>query len=158
MNRYFDRSNGEIYLDVSSETGDSILSVEYPAGTSATKILTDIKKYFEDGTEPRVSTLAQFRYSLKGERQMQGDINRLREANERLREQMKTTKAPRTDRKGVAAITEQDYIFSGRGRWRRKYRRRFGNRSTQRGTAQTRQATPRHPGSGHLFQFQRERC
>ena len=39
------------------------MSVEYPRGTHANKIINDIRQYFRDGTEPTVPETARFRYS-----------------------------------------------------------------------------------------------
>ena len=61
------KQRGEVILDIDTVDGNTVSSTEYPRGTHANKVLNDIKAYFEDGSTPRVSELAQFRYSLKGQ-------------------------------------------------------------------------------------------
>lgn len=61
---YISRVRGEVIVDIDDANGNTVFSMEYPRGTSSTKVLADIRQYFEDGTEPYVSPLAQFRYSL----------------------------------------------------------------------------------------------
>ena len=43
--------------------GNTVVSVEYPRGTRASKVLQDIRNYFENGAEPVVSDVSRFRYS-----------------------------------------------------------------------------------------------
>lgn len=64
LRRYFDRYNGYITLDVSNEYGDNELSFDYPKGTKASKILNDIRNYFDNGVEPYVSEVSKYRYSI----------------------------------------------------------------------------------------------
>lgn len=62
---FISRERGEVILDIDEPGGDTVVSVEYPRGTRASKVINDIRQYFEDGTQPYVSQVAQFRYSLK---------------------------------------------------------------------------------------------
>lgn len=64
LSDFISRERGEITLDIDNENGDIVVSVEYPRGTHANKILQDIRNYFENGTKPTVSEIQQFRYSL----------------------------------------------------------------------------------------------
>ena len=86
-------------LDIDAPGGDTVVSVEYPHGTRASKVLSDIRQYFKDGTVPQISELAQFRYSLK-----EGTISKSYEAllreNAALRERVDYWKGQtrRTDR------------------------------------------------------------
>lgn len=61
---YFDWANGAVTLDISSTEGTTITSVEYPEGTSADRIIQDIRRYFDSGEKPRVSETQRFRYSV----------------------------------------------------------------------------------------------
>lgn len=63
---YISRNNGEIQLDIDDEKGNTVVSVEYPRRTSATKILNDITAYFENGVAPTISEYGQFRYQSRG--------------------------------------------------------------------------------------------
>ena len=62
---FISRERGEVVLDIDEPGGDTVVSVEYPRGTRTSKVINDIRQYFEDGTQPYVSQVAQFRYSLK---------------------------------------------------------------------------------------------
>lgn len=62
---FISKERGEVILDIDEPGGDTVVSVEYPRGTRASKVINDIRQYFEDGTQPYVSQVAQFRYSLK---------------------------------------------------------------------------------------------
>jgi hypothetical protein len=61
---FIDKNRGEIILDFDDVNGDTVSSTEYPARTSASKILSDISNYFETGAEPTVSDVQKFRFSL----------------------------------------------------------------------------------------------
>ncbi len=61
---YINHFRGEIVIDIDAIGGDTIHSWEYNRGTSSSKILSDIKAYFENGTIPQQqSSFNQFRYS-----------------------------------------------------------------------------------------------
>lgn len=69
LSDFISKNRGEVILDIDNENGQTVFSAEYPRGTHANKVLSDITAYFEDGTMPQVSELAQFytrdNYSLK---------------------------------------------------------------------------------------------
>ena len=65
LDDFISRARGEVILDIDAPGGDTVVSMEYPRGTRASKVLADIRQYFEDGTQPYVSEVAKFRYSLK---------------------------------------------------------------------------------------------
>ena len=58
---FIPRARGEVALDIDDTEGNTVVSVEYPRGTRASKVLQDIRNYFTDGTEPTVSGIAWFR-------------------------------------------------------------------------------------------------
>ena len=99
LDDFISRERGEVMLDIDAPGGDTVVSVEYPRGTRASKVLSDIRQYFKDGTVPQISELAQFRYSLK-----EGTISKSYEAllreNAALRERVDYWKGQtrRTDR------------------------------------------------------------
>lgn len=64
LRRYFERYNGYITLDISNEYGDNELSFDYPKGTRASKIISDIRNYFDNGVEPFVSEVSRYRFSI----------------------------------------------------------------------------------------------
>ena len=53
---YIAHFKGEVIIDIDEVGGDTIHSWEYPRGTSASKILSDLKAYFDDGTVPKRQT------------------------------------------------------------------------------------------------------
>ena len=61
---YISRFRGEVVLDIDDASGRTIVSVEYPTGTHSSKVLSDIRGWFEDGTRPEVPNNSYFRYSL----------------------------------------------------------------------------------------------
>lgn len=63
LSDFISRNRGEVILDLDDVNGNTLSSTEYPKGTHANKVLQDIKNWFENGEEPHVSELAQFRFS-----------------------------------------------------------------------------------------------
>lgn len=106
LSDFISHNRGEVILDLDTPDGQTVSSTEYPRGTHASKVLADIKAYFEDGTTPQVSSLAQF-LSLKGTENAQ-EIAALKRENETLRErvdywkgQTRRSDGVRTDSKSV---------------------------------------------------------
>ena len=52
---YVQMHRGEVVLDLDDTNGYTVASVEYPAGTRSSKVLADIRAYFENGTKPEMS-------------------------------------------------------------------------------------------------------
>lgn len=100
LSDFISKNRGEVLLDIDTADGQTIISVEYPRGTHANKVLSDIKAYFEDGTMPQVSELAKFRYSLKGAENAQ-ELAALRRENEKLRERVEYWKGQTRRSDGV---------------------------------------------------------
>lgn len=86
LDDYISRARGEVILDIDDNNGNTLHSVEYPKGTRASKVINDIKKYFADGTAPYVSSIAQFRYSLKSTSAIEEQNKKLMQENKALRE------------------------------------------------------------------------
>lgn len=106
LSDFISHNRGEVILDLDTPDGQTVSSTEYPRGTHANKVLADIKAYFEDGTTPQVSSLAQF-LSLKGTENAQ-EIAALKRENETLRQrvdywkgQTRRSNGVRTDSKSV---------------------------------------------------------
>ena len=106
LSDFISHNRGEVILDLDTPDGQTVSSTEYPRGTHANKVLADIKAYFEDGTTPQVSSLAQF-LSLKGTENAQ-EIAALKRENETLRQrvdywkgQTRRSEGVRTDSKSV---------------------------------------------------------
>lgn len=112
LSDFISHNRGEVILDLDTTDGQTVSSTEYPRGTHANKVLADIKAYFEDGTTPQVSSLAQF-LSLKGTENAQ-EIAALKRENEALREradywkgQTRRSDGVRTDSKSVAKTANE---------------------------------------------------
>lgn len=112
LSDFISHNRGEVILDLDTPDGQTVSSTEYPRGTHANKVLADIKAYFEDGTTPQVSSLAQF-LSLKGTENAQ-EIAALKRENEALRqrvdywkEQTRRSDGVRTDSKSVEKAAKE---------------------------------------------------
>ena len=112
LSDFISHNRGEVILDLDSPDGQTVSSTEYPCGTHANKVLADIKAYFEDGTTPQVSSLAQF-LSLKGTENAQ-EIAALKRENETLRQrvdywkgQTRRSDGVRTDSKSVEKAAKE---------------------------------------------------
>lgn len=68
LSDFISKHRGEVILDIDDLNGYTVVSVEYPYGTYYTKVLNDIREWFDNGKQPEVSQFAQFRsLSAKGE-------------------------------------------------------------------------------------------
>lgn len=112
LSDFISHSRGEVILDLDTPDGQTVSSTEYPRGTHANKVLADIKAYFEDGTTPQVSSLAQF-LSLKGTENAQ-EVAALKRENETLRQrvdywkgQTRRSDGVRTDSKSVEKAAKE---------------------------------------------------
>lgn len=112
LSDFISHNRGEVILDLDTPDGQTVSSTEYPRGTRANKVLADIKAYFEDGTTPQVSSLAQF-LSLKGTENAQ-EIAALKRENETLRQrvdywkgQTRRSDGVRTDSKSVEKAAKE---------------------------------------------------
>lgn len=112
LSDFISHNRGEVILDLDTPDGQTVSSTEYPRGTHANKVLADIKAYFEDGTTPQVSSLAQF-LSLKGTENAQ-EIAALKRENETLRQrvgywkgQTRRSDGVRTDSRSVEKAAKE---------------------------------------------------
>ena len=88
---YVMRENDEFSVDFSKTDGYSAGSVTYGKGTSASKIIADIKSYFETGVVPEEqSSLREFLYS---DIDVEVDIYEILGENKRLNKENKTLRA-----------------------------------------------------------------
>ena len=65
LSDYISKQHGEVVLDLDTTDGKTVSSTKYPKGTHSSKVLADIAAYFEEGKNPHVSELSNFRYSFK---------------------------------------------------------------------------------------------
>lgn len=75
LDDFISRARGEVTLDIDDDRGNTVVSVEYPRFTRSTKVIQDIRNYFDTGAEPVVSHLSQFRYSNRWNGVTQAEID-----------------------------------------------------------------------------------
>ena len=54
---FISRARGEVILDIDDANGYTVVSVEYPYGTHFSKVLGDIRGWFDNGTKPDVPSI-----------------------------------------------------------------------------------------------------
>lgn len=129
LSDFISKQRGEVILDLDTPDGNTVSSTEYPRGTHSSRVLSDIKAYFEDGTKPYVSDVARFRYSLKTDSQG-------RTLTEQQREYFKDSKAVDdqgrlmvmyhgTRKGGFTVFRDWSYLTANR-----KYAERYMDRDT----------------------------
>lgn len=75
---FISKNRGEVILDLDDTDGNTVSSTEYPRGTHSSKVINDIKAYFETGTMPQVSELGKFRYQLRSAAEVEQEIRDLK--------------------------------------------------------------------------------
>lgn len=83
LTRFINKFGGEVVLDIDDLRGNTVASVEYPYGTSASVVLKDVSDYFEIGKLPE-SFDTQYSYSIPDERRA---LRRRLEAGQITKEQ-----------------------------------------------------------------------
>lgn len=91
LSDFISKQRGEVILDIDEPGGDTVVSVEYPRGTYSSKVINDIRNYFETGEKPYVSEVSRFRYSLR-DTDVQKVNAALEKQNEKLREDVSSLK------------------------------------------------------------------
>jgi len=64
LSQFIGNNNGEVYVDLGKigKHNTMPLGVEYTKGTKASKIISDIRKFYETGETPYVSEMSRFRF------------------------------------------------------------------------------------------------
>lgn len=125
LSDFISKQRGEVILDLDTPEGQTVSSTEYPRGTHASKVIADIRAYFEDGTAPQVSEVAKYRQSLKGSKDAAEEIERLREQNKRLEKEIAALKD------AVRLETRSSTDWKGTEKAAREMRKRFGSKVDQ---------------------------
>ena len=76
---FISKNRGEVILDLDDTNGNTVFRTEYPKGTHSSKVINDIKAYFETGTMPQVSELGKFRYQLRETQRLPDELEDLRD-------------------------------------------------------------------------------
>mgnify|MGYP004656740127 CR=1 FL=1 len=79
LSDFISKNRGEVILDLDDTNGNTVSSTEYPKGTHSSKVINDIKAYFETGTMPQVSELGKFRYQLRETQRLPDELEDLRD-------------------------------------------------------------------------------
>lgn len=75
---FISKNRGEVILDLDDTNGNTVSSTEYPKGTHSSKVINDIRAYFENGTVPQASELSQFRYQLRSTADIEQEVRDLK--------------------------------------------------------------------------------
>lgn len=103
LEQFVQHNKGEVTLDLDDENGNTVGSVEYAPRTRASKVISDIKAYFADGTIPEQTEESNFRYSLKNN-SPEAVAAKQQEMIEYLRGQLKRSRGVTTNKADVAKI------------------------------------------------------
>lgn len=77
LSDFISKERGEVVLDLDDTNGVTLSSTEYPKGTHSSKVLNDIKAFFETGAVPQVSELGRFRCQLKSATELEQEVREL---------------------------------------------------------------------------------
>ncbi len=78
LSDFISKQRGEVILDLDDTNGNTLSSTEYPRGTHSSKVINDIKAFFENGTTPQVSELSRFRYQLRSTAEIDQEMRDLK--------------------------------------------------------------------------------
>lgn len=84
LSDFISKERGEVVLDLDDTNGVTLSSTEYPKGTHSSKVLNDIKAFFETGATPQVSELGKFRYQLKSATELEQEVRELKKERRAL--------------------------------------------------------------------------
>ena len=107
---FISKNRGEVILDLDDTNGDTVSSTEYPKGTHSSKVINDIKAYFENGTTPQVSELGKFRYQLKNTAEVEREARELKKERNALAKQNETLKQRVQELKGEMRISKEPSV------------------------------------------------
>lgn len=79
LSDFVSKNRGEVVVDIDDINGNTLVSTEYPKHTHSSKVVNDIKAYFETGATPHVSELGQFRYQLQETQRLPDELEDLRD-------------------------------------------------------------------------------
>lgn len=109
---FISKNRGEVILDLDDTNGDTVSSTEYPKGTHSSKVINDIKAYFENGTTPQVSELGKFRYQLKNTAEVEREARELKKERNALAKQNEALKQRVQELKGEMRISKEPSVVA----------------------------------------------
>ena len=107
---FISKNRGEVILDLDDANGNTVSSTEYPKGTHSSKVINDIKAYFENGTTPYVSELGKFRYQLKNTAEVEREARELKKERNALAKQNEALKQRVQELKGEMRISKEPSV------------------------------------------------
>jgi hypothetical protein len=102
LSDFVSKNRGEVVVDIDDINGNTLVSTEYPKHTHSSKVVNDIKAYFETGATPHVSDLGQFRYQLRGTADVEQELKGTRLRSGPQEERAKPTMPQINRRTGIA--------------------------------------------------------
>jgi hypothetical protein len=109
---FISKNRGEVILDLDDANGNTVSSTEYPKGTHSSKVINDIKAYFENGTTPYVSELEKFRYQLKNTAEVEREARELKKERNALAKQNEALKQRVQELKGEMRISKEPSVVA----------------------------------------------
>nr|DAM84596.1 MAG TPA: Large polyvalent protein-associated domain 3 [Caudoviricetes sp.] len=109
---FISKNRGEVILDLDDANGNTVSSTEYPRGTHSSKVINDIKAYFENGTTPQVSELGKFRYQLKNTAEVEREARELKKERNALAKQNEALKQRVQELKGEMRISKEPSVVA----------------------------------------------
>ena len=112
LSDFISKNRGEVILDLDDATGNTVYSTEYPKGTHSSKVINDIKAYFENGTTPYVSELGKFRYQLKNTAEVEREARELKKERNALAKQTEALKQRVQELRGEMRISKEPSVVA----------------------------------------------
>ena len=109
---FISKNRGEVILNLDNTNGDTVSSTEYPKGTHSSKVINDIKAYFENGTTPYVSELGKFRYQLKNTAEVEREARELKKERNALAKQNEALKQRVQELKSEMRISKEPSVVA----------------------------------------------
>lgn len=109
---FISKNRGEVILYLDDANGNTVSSTNYPRGTHSSKVINDIKAYFENGTMPQVSELGKFRYQLKNTAEVERDARELKKERNALAKQNEALKQRVQELKGEMRISKEPSVVA----------------------------------------------
>lgn len=109
---FISKNRGEVILDLDDTNGNTVSSTEYPKGTHSSKVINDIRAYFENGTMPKVSELSQFRYQLRSTADIEQEVRDLKRERTALASRNRALEQRVQELKGEMRISKEPSVVA----------------------------------------------
>lgn len=109
---FISKNRGEVILDLDDTNGNTVSSTEYPKGTHSSKVINDIRAYFENGTVPQVSELSQFRYQLRSTADIEQEVRDLKRERTALASRNRALEQRVQELKGEMRISKEPSVVA----------------------------------------------